>query len=407
MKSRCTFTRNRLPVLGILVLLLTLLTQSAGAVLITRNFTGHWDQPDQESQGIILQVVQQRDGSKDGVVYWFTYRDDGTSAWFLGVGEVQQNQLEVELLKVEGPTFLQPADPSTRNLGSEGMLMLQFSSCSDGTAVFTPNEVVGTGGFEFRVSRLTQIFNTGCSGGVSDDAPENGLASQLMQFLPNLGIAPGATAKLEFDEQADRTEFQVELEDLPAGTYALMVAGTFRGDVVVSDDGLGGTEGELEFESPLDEPKPLLDFDPRNQLVDITQGAQTFFRGVFNAAANPPEPVGSGAPEFGDNEIRFELDNTGLDADSSGDARLRQEHDRVRFDVEIEDLPPGEYELWIGGLLRGVIQVIDFGTEIEGEIEFSFPQSSGEELLDFDPRGQVVEIRQNGMVYLDGLFPQS
>ncbi len=52
----------------------------AGNPLITSSFSGIWDQPEQESQGIILQIGEQLDEEgieqKVGIAYWFTYGPD-------------------------------------------------------------------------------------------------------------------------------------------------------------------------------------------------------------------------------------------------------------------------------------------------------------------------------------------
>ena len=48
-----------------------------GDLLVTRHFTGLWDQVEQDSQGISLQVVEQIDGSRIAVAYWFTYGKKG------------------------------------------------------------------------------------------------------------------------------------------------------------------------------------------------------------------------------------------------------------------------------------------------------------------------------------------
>ncbi|VAW43712.1 hypothetical protein MNBD_GAMMA02-1489, partial [hydrothermal vent metagenome] len=40
----------------------------------------------------------------------------------------------------------------------------------------------------------------------------------------------------------------------------------------------------------------------------------------------------------------------------------------------------------------------------EGEIEFRFPKEIGKPLLDFDPRGQLIEVRQNGNTILEVVF---
>jgi hypothetical protein len=62
---------------------------------VTRNFSGLWDQPEHESQGINLQVVDRTSGDKLAVAYWFTYGDDMKSAWFMGVGPASSNRIAV------------------------------------------------------------------------------------------------------------------------------------------------------------------------------------------------------------------------------------------------------------------------------------------------------------------------
>jgi hypothetical protein len=417
-----------------------LLTQAANAVVITRNFTGHWDQPEQESQGIIFQVVQQPDGSKDGVVYWFTYNLEGEPLWLLGVGDVDRNALSVEMLQVSGPTFMQDASPGSRTLQSVGTMDLAFSDCNSGDVVFQPTEVVGTGGFnggisqngtmvasEFSVQRLTKVFNTSCSGGISDDTPAQTLPSIVAQFVANTGLDPDASVKIEFEEESDHSEFSVEIEDVPVGDYELYVDGELRAIITVVDDGAGGTEGEVEFRSPLDDDDELLlDFDPRDKLIEITMDGQVYFSGLFDGTSTPDDdgdddagdddrnnddgsnedPSSVGAPEFGDMETKIELSNTGVNSAISGDAELKQDPDKVEFEVEIEDTAPGIYELWLGGDFLADIEVIDFGFETEGEVEFRFPQENDHLLLNFDPRGQLIEIIKDGDVLLNGMFPQ-
>ncbi len=106
-------------------------------------------------------------------------------------------------------------------------------------------------------------------------------------------------------------------------------------------------------------------------------------------------------------EISQLIDSTGVDPDGKADARFRIREDCDRdFRVEIEDVPAGAYELFVGGENRGTITVTDTGGETEGEIEFDTePDDPGEILLDFDPRGKIIEIEQGGTVFLSRAFP--
>lgn len=78
------------------------------------------------------------------------------------------------------------------------------------------------------------------------------------------------------------------------------------------------------------------------------------------------------------------------------------------IEVEIEDVPEGAYDVYVGGELRGTIQAVfnPANGEVEGELEWdSDPDDPGEQLLDFDPRGQLIEVRDGGIAILERTFP--
>ena len=72
----------------------------AGDPLITRHFSGVWDQPEQESQGFILQIGEQDGDKKVGVAYWFTYGEDLQTTWFLAVGPINGNEINKINIKI-------------------------------------------------------------------------------------------------------------------------------------------------------------------------------------------------------------------------------------------------------------------------------------------------------------------
>jgi hypothetical protein len=85
----------------------------------------------------------------------------------------------------------------------------------------------------------------------------------------------------------------------------------------------------------------------------------------------------------------------------SGDTKLRVREDcRRDFDVEIEDVPLGAYELYVGGTLRGQIQVVDVAGQNKGELEFTSEPGEVDELfLDFEPVGATVEVKQGDVLF--------
>ncbi len=110
-----------------------------------------------------------------------------------------------------------------------------------------------------------------------------------------------------------------------------------------------------------------------------------------------------------DERTRVSLINTGEDGDASGKAEFRiKKADRMRFKVEAEDLDPANYDVTVGGVVQGVlnVQVLADG-RVEGEIEFDTKREPGKELLDFDPRGQLVTVERASVVYLQVVFPDA
>ena len=272
---------------------------------------------------------------------------------------------------------------------SGGTAVLRFQSTPSGSSLpldFDPRgEVVAVQ--DDGVDLLQMVFSgAGEPGGVVVDE-RTGLAPTA--------AAPGGKAEARFRQRSDgRRTFKVEIEDVPAGAYDLYVGGVLRATITVA-----GVEGEVEFDSAASPPKLPLDFDPRGAVVDVQQGATTVFSGVMAAQA---PGVNSCTPSESEEVVA----STGVDADGSAKARLRTKDDCERdFQVEIEDVPVGDYDVWVGGVLRGALTVVDTGFGIEGELEFDTdPDDPGEVMLDFDPTGAAVEVRQGATVFFASSF---
>jgi len=398
-------------------------------VMVTRNFTGLWDQPEHESQGINLQVISQASGDKVGVAYWFTYGEDMESAWFLGVGAVSGDRIEMILYEGSGVGFLEDSTPGNDQVLEVGTMEIEFSSCTEGEVTFmTDIEFVGSGSFP--IEKFTDVFNTQCSGGISDDTPSDVLfTEQRISLVPARENITGS-GHADFKERPDRTEFSVEVEDLADGSYRIFVGGVDRGELAVV---MG--MGETEFRSPAEAGKILLTFDPRGEQIEVrdgqgavlTSGDSVFDGGDDNGGDdnggddnggddnggddnggddNGGDDNGGTGNDFGTTEIEVDLSNTGVFPAASGDARLRPRVDRTDFSVEIEDVPVGSYGLRIGGENVGTIEVraLQDGS-VEGELEFINPVEPGKILLDFDPRGQQIDVLDGSTVVLETLFP--
>ncbi len=372
----------------------------AGALEITREFSSAWADPARPGHGFVTDVVDPGDGSKLVVVYWFTYDTQGRQIWVVGTGPVDGNQATLRAVTTRGGSFDNTFDPAAVQQQPWGTLKLSFASCDSGALEFLPADPAAPRG-RIDVTRLTARYNAQCSGGISDDRSAGAGETEIVRFMQAATVAPGARGKTEFAQRADRTDFKVEVEDVPAGTYALRVGEQIRGSFAVIALA-GGTRGGLEFRSPVEPGKLLLDFDPRDQRIAVERDGVVYLSTDL-VAPPPPGPPGGGAP-LGSGLWVLQVEPSGNDGPEL-DAELSLRSDRAEFSVELEDVPAGDYALRVAGQPRGTISVVAVPGGTSGELEFRNPAEPGKTLLDFDPRGQLIQAERNGQVVLSGLFP--
>jgi hypothetical protein len=400
--------------------------------IVTRHFSGLWDQPEQESQGISLQIVHQDNGSPSAVAYWFTYGADLETAWFLGVGELVDERIEMDLFKASGVGFMQPDAPGDASVENIGTMLITFETCDHGTVTFESTlESVGSGSFP--IERLTWIHNTNCSGGISDDHFADAMhGEERINLVPARGGISGS-GHAEYERSAGYARFDVEIEDMPDGNYHLFVGSHNRGAFMVA-----GGRGEIDFRSPGEDGKHLMTFDPRGMSIEIHDGQGLALSGGdsmfgddddhghgFNCDFDGGHGGGMGGghgggmggghggghdddcPEEGEFfEIEIDFTNTGVIPAASGDAELELTHGHAEFKVEIEDVPAGFYPLTMGGEQVGIIGAVEQDGKVSGELEFRDPQRVGTLPLEFDPRGQHIEVLQGSQVILEVDFPE-
>ena len=129
----------------------------ADHLMITRHFTGIWDQPDHQSQGLVLQISEQANDQKIGVAYWFTYNENLESSWYLGAGPIDGHNIHMTLYRATGVAFMQDGIEGDPDVVPVGTLDLSFHNCNQGWAVFdTDEEIIGSG--EFRIKRIASIY---------------------------------------------------------------------------------------------------------------------------------------------------------------------------------------------------------------------------------------------------------
>jgi hypothetical protein len=373
----------------------------ADHLMISRYFSGAWTAKDKQSQGIMLHIAGQEDESKAGVAHWFTFGNDLESAWYVAVGPVEGHKIVMKLFSASGVAFLEPESPESLAVSEIGTLMLSFHNCNQGTASFdTPDDVIGSGEFEIR--RLTSLYHSRCSGGLSDDTPSDKRPEKLDVDLLSVRDDISGKGKAKFWQRVDRSDFSVEVEGVPDRIYDLMVCGADQGDLEV----IAG-EGGLEFRSPEIDSKLPLNFDPRDCQIELVDGIGTALSSgdavlAAKETGKPDDKPGNGSSNV---KIEVDLTNTGVIAQAEGEAEFSISGVNTEFEIEIENVPAGLYPLLVDGDEKGQIEVIENNGSFSGKLKFTSPVKNGSQALLFSPLGAIVEVLQGDTVILESLFP--
>lgn len=367
----------------------------AAGLNVTSGFTGNWFDPAEDGQGLQFEIVEVQ-GRTEVLVLWFLFDTEGNLLWLFGQAPVEGNTATVPMYQPQGSSFGEPVTESVL----WGEITLTFNSCNAARLDFSAAdnakaEQVGTG-FK-NLQRLTRIKGSECTGGTSDDLPPRILPQDFVVELSPTSAAPGATGSLELEVRPGRMELELKVRGLPVGTYEVTLDGTPVAEIVVFADD-SGNEGELELKSPAGPAGNLLDFDPRGKMLAVEQSGTVFLASDVPDSGSVPGSGNGNPPAFGNTEFEIQLTNAGVYPAGEAEAEFEKEPDRVEFKVEVEDVPVGGYGLFVDGVRRGTIQVVTVTGGTEGELEFRFPGEAGKELLDFDPQGKAVEIREAGTV---------
>ena len=160
-------------------------------------------------------------------------------------------------------------------------------------------------------------------------------------------------------------------------------------------------KGELEFVSKLEPGHKLLNFDPRGQTIELSDATGVFFSHLFGSGT--AGGVGGTVTPF---DVTVALTSSGTDADATAQAEFRRDvNGDLSFEVELEDLAVGSYDLLVGGTLRGAISVATSGHGTRGKLRFDSDPKVGESLLNFAVAGQEILVQQGAAIYFSRTFP--
>ncbi len=228
---------------------------------------------------------------------------------------------------------------------------------------------------------------------------------ELDLYLTKLPAAPAdSTMHLTYTHLGTGSaKLSLSLRDVVIGSYNFLVAGVVRGTIQVVADGGGGrhTRGDLVFRTgTLNSGELLLDFAVSSQIVLIQQTAVDYFSSTMPAANISTDTGGVGA-----GTVRLTA-ASGVSILAKAKATLEFEVGRIaKLQIEMEQLPAGDYSVLIGDALRGTIHLGTTTDGAQGELVFNLAPTGSMLLLNFPTSGQSISITQGATTLFFGQLP--
>ncbi|RMD61755.1 MAG: hypothetical protein D6824_07650, partial [Planctomycetota bacterium] len=168
-------------------------------------------------------------------------------------------------------------------------------------------------------------------------------------LVPTASGPLNASGSIDFRLKGARADLKIEVEDLPAGEYDVFIGGVDRGaiTVVATVDGL---EGEIEFRNRPANGKVFMDFDPAGLAVEIQQNGTALLAGVV-PDIDINDPAAAALSGFPSQKVEVEMVNTGAAPEAEAELRFRSKKNKADFELRVEDLPAGTYELIVNDVV--------------------------------------------------------
>lgn len=146
--------RQFLPSLLLWLVLSGLLSDAA---LASAQYSGFFYDPAHDGEGFVIDVVSE----DTATVYWFTFDTEGNQRWFLGVGAIQQDQIQIdEWIVTRGAQFGDEFDPDDVEYTVAGSALFGILNCDRITVNYTIDGVDG----QQQLQRLSSLADANCIG---------------------------------------------------------------------------------------------------------------------------------------------------------------------------------------------------------------------------------------------------
>jgi hypothetical protein len=215
--------------------------------------------------------------------------------------------------------------------------------------------------------------------------------------MANLGADADASGTVRSIFKSSYAKLWANLKGLtPGGVYQLAVAGNVEAEFTADNRGAA----LVEFRVAPTASQFALDFDPRGQEITVSDGTQDILAMVYSGVGEPTELI-----------VDERTDLTPAVEGTSGKVRARylDQKNKTRFILHLLGLERGVYTLTVGGveeaqidLTKGRSAMVNFEANKHGPLKVAGKGNGkgpkNRHALDFDPRGQLVELSLNGAV---------
>lgn len=214
--------------------------------------------------------------------------------------------------------------------------------------------------------------------------------SQFKAYFENDGIHLEARGNAQGAFKATKAKLGIRLRGLNANSaYSFLVGGQVEAEFVTDNDG----EANVKLKSYTEDRLRMLDFEPREQLLEIHDGTSVVLTLDLGGS-------------WDDLEIKSKEETNLIVLDPDSSATVRARH-KVRFDgterfsLKAKRLPEGVYNVFVDGIDRAAVTV----TGAKGKLGIKFesvPTKASQLLLDFDARTAEVALVRDGEVFASG-----
>lgn len=238
-----------------------------------------------------------------------------------------------------------------------------------------------------------------------DHHDEDDEIEQKVNLTPGPAATSGSSARIELQSMATgKMELKIRGNNLPVGDYDIVIGGVVRGTLKMRLDD-GEVRGKTEFETGnTDDDELPLNFPVAGESVSIVKGGNTWFSGIIPTPPAPPVPNDDDHHDH--TFIRILNRAAGVPAEAKAEAEIDVGVAGVIvFEVELEGIAAGSYDVTVGGIPRGTITVVAYPDRTRGELRYETEPEGDDLLLNFPVIGLPVTVTQGSTLYFSGTVP--